>query len=255
MASSGAPGNKAGRVVAIVPAAGLGVRFGAGLKKAFHELDGKPVLIRTLEALERTDLVTEIIPALRTEDHGLLRDLLRRHGIKKVKKIAVGGKERQDSVWNALKLAPRGTKTVAVHDGVRPLVTPEFITGIIEALYEDDGGPASSLSRSSARAIKWDGVVPGLMPKDTIKTVSRGGAVRATLKRDRLVAVQTPQVFLYASLMAAYEKAVAGGFYATDDAALVEAAGGKIRIAPGLPENIKITTPVDIKLSEAVFRR
>ena len=232
-------------VVAIVPAAGLGVRFGGSGrgKKTFHELDGKPVIARTLLALERTALVTEVIPALRPEDHGMLRDLMAEYGIKKVKKIAEGGKERQDSVWNALKLVSPGTEAVAVHDGVRPMATPEFISAVISALYEDDG---------------WDGVVPGLMPRDTIKEVGatltgKTLAVKTTLERRSLVAVQTPQVFRYKSLFAAYETAMARGYYATDDAALVEAAGGKVKIAPGLPENIKITTPVDILLSEALL--
>ena len=243
------------KVVAIVPAAGLGLRFGGKVKKTFRELDGKPVLARTLEALERTALITEIIPALRPEDHGLLRDLISRYGIQKVKRIAPGGKERQDSVWSALKLVSPDAETVAVHDGVRPMATPEFMSGVIEALY-DEGG------------IRWDGVVPGLMPKDTIKEVlgkevlGEGAikttlAVRTTLDRRSLVAVQTPQVFRYESLMSAYEKAMARGYYATDDAALVEAAGGRVKVAPGIPENIKITAPVDIILSEALllFRR
>ena len=231
------------KVVAIVPAAGLGLRFGGGggkPKKTFHELDGKPVIVRTLLALERTDLITEVIPALRPEDHGMLRDLMAEYGIKKVKKIAEGGKERQDSVWNALKLVPPGVETIAVHDGVRPMATPEFISGVIAALYEEDGA-------------RWDGVVPGLMPRDTIKEIGAEGAVKTTLERRALVAVQTPQVFRYKSLFAAYGRAMAAGFYATDDAALVESAGGRVKIAPGLPENIKITAPSDILVSEALL--
>ncbi|MDA8171336.1 MAG: 2-C-methyl-D-erythritol 4-phosphate cytidylyltransferase [Nitrospiraceae bacterium] len=235
-----------GGVVAIVPAAGIGSRFGGGVKKTFYELDGKPVLIRTLEALERVELISEIIPALREEDHGRLRQYLSQYAITKVKKIAPGGKERQDSVWNALRLVARGTTTVAVHDGVRPFATPAFISGLIGALNENDVAHAPSVAG-------WDAVVPGLMPKDTIKEVTAEGSVRATLRRESLVAVQTPQVFLYKSLFAAYEKAMARGFYATDDSALVEAAGGRVRIAPGLPENIKITTPADIMVSEAII--
>ncbi len=233
-------------VVAIVPAAGIGRRFGGSVKKTFYELDGKPVLIRTLQALERVPRITEIIPALREEDHGLLRDLLDGCGMKKVKRLAVGGKERQDSVWNALQLVPRGTKTVAVHDGVRPFAPPEFISGLIAALHEKNGAGPSSTA-------KWDAVVPGLMPRDTIKEVAADGSVRGTLRRETLVAVQTPQVFLYETLFAAYKEAMARGFYATDDSALVEAAGGRVRIAPGLPDNIKITTPGDIAVSEAII--
>ena len=232
-------GGLGGEVVAVVPAAGLGRRFGS--KKTFYELDGKPVLIRTLDALERVAEISEVIPALREEDHEFLEKLIEGHGIKKVKKLAKGGKERQDSVWNALRLAPKGTKAVAVHDGVRPFATPAFISGLIAALFENSG-PS-----------RCDGVVPGLMPRDTIKEITEDGAVSATLKREALVAVQTPQVFMYVPLFAAYEDAMARGFYTTDDAAIVEAAGGKVRIMPGLPRNIKITTPEDIPVSETIL--
>lgn len=163
--------------------------------------------------------------------------LFKAAGISKIIAVAKGGPERQDSVYNALKLLPPGAKTVLVHDGARPFVTPAFIRRLIKAL----GG--------------FDGVVPALPPKDTIKEVSEKGTVVATLRRDALVSVQTPQVFSRDVLLNAYEKAMASGFYSTDDAALVEALGGKIKVVRGLAENIKITTPEDIAFAEALLKR
>ena len=237
-------------IVAIVPAAGLGKRFlsdagGIKIKKTFFELDGRPVIIRTLEALDRVAEIKEVIPAVREEDRGPLERLLEEGGIKKVRRLAEGGKERQDSVWSALKLVPPGTSAVAIHDAVRPFATPQFISGLIAALFIF--GPGAGRG--------YDGIVPGLMPKDTIKELGEDGAVKGTLKRGGLIAVQTPQVFLYEILCRAYEEAMARGHYGTDDSALVEAAGGRISVMPGLPENIKITTPEDGIIAGAIFKK
>ncbi len=234
-------------VVAIVPAAGLGKRFSSGMeqdakkgkkKKTFFELGGRPVIIRTLEVLDRVAGIKEVIPAVREEDFGPLEALLEEGGIRKVRRLALGGKERQDSVWSALGLVPPGTSAVAIHDAVRPFATEQFISGLIAALFEPG----------------WDGVVPGLMPKDTIKQRGEGEAIKGTLDRSGLVAVQTPQIFLYEVLLRAYGEAMARGHYWTDDSALVEAAGGRVRVVPGLPENIKITTPEDGLIAGAIFK-
>ncbi len=235
-------------VIAIVPAAGLGKRFsdaaagGVKKKKTFFELGGKPVIIRTLETLDRVAEIKEVIPAVRDEDFGPLETLLAEGGIRKVRRLAKGGKERQDSVWSALGLVPAGTSAVAIHDAVRPFATAQFISGLITALFEPQ------------LVHHWDGVVPGLMPKDTIKQRGEGGTVKGTLARDGLVAVQTPQIFLYDVLLRAYRGAMAHGHYGTDDSALVEAAGGRVRVVPGLSENIKITTPEDAMIAGAIFK-
>ena len=182
--------------------------------------------------------IKEVIPAVREEDFGPLEMLLAEGGIKKVRRLAKGGRERQDSVWSALGLVPPGTSAVAIHDAVRPFANAQFISGLISALFEPG----------------WDGVVPGLMPKDTIKQRGEGGCVKGTLSRDGLIAVQTPQIFLYDVLLRAYQEAMAGGNYGTDDSALVEAAGGRVRVVPGLSENIKITTPEDGMIAGAIFK-
>ncbi|MDA8089576.1 MAG: 2-C-methyl-D-erythritol 4-phosphate cytidylyltransferase [Nitrospiraceae bacterium] len=232
-------------IVAIVPAAGLGKRFsnerGVKNKKTFFELDGRPIIIRTLEVLDRVPEIKEVIPAVRDEDRGPLERFLEEGGIKKVRRLAKGGKERQDSVWSALNLVPAGTSAVAIHDAVRPFATPQFISGLITALFEPGA--------------MWNGVVPGLMPKDTIKERGENGSVKNTLIRDGLIAVQTPQIFLYEMLFRAYEAAMARGYYATDDSALIEqTSGGRVRIMPGLPENIKITTPEDGIIAGAIWK-
>jgi len=221
-------------IIALVPSAGSGRRFGGG--KTFFSIKGKAVLLWALEALERTPEIDLIIPIVRKTDIKHAQRLIDRARLKKVAAIAAGGKERQDSVWNGLKLLPSDTGIVLVHDGARPFAGASFISGLISSLK------------------KFDGVVPGLMPKDTTKEIGEDGLVCETLVRENLVAVQTPQVFPYEVLCRAYEMAMRAGYYATDDAALVESMGGKIKVVPGSPRNIKITTREDIITAERFFK-
>ncbi len=220
-------------VIAIVPSAGSGRRFGGG--KTLVDLKGMPVLARTLRVLQALDEVFEIIPVMRNEEMEKGLDLVEKYGVTKVKKIAPGGRERQESVFHALKLIDRKNAIVLVHDGVRPLVTPSTIGRAVAAL----GGPV-------------DGVVTGVAVKDTIKEVENG-LVERTLDRTRLFAVQTPQVFPYKVLMEAYEKARKAGRFFTDDAAVVEHYGGRVKLIEGDYGNIKITTREDLVLAEALL--
>lgn len=219
-----------------MPSAGSGKRFGA--KKTFFSFNGKPVILWTLEALHAVREITEIIPVVKKIDIPETERLVKKAGLSKVRAVIAGGVYRQDSVWNGLKLLPPETEVVLVHDGARPFAEPQFISKLINALLKDPG---------------CDGVVPGLMPRDTIKEISPEGSVRRTLNRAELVAVQTPQVFRYKALKEAYESAMGAGVYATDDSALVEAMGGRIKILPGWPKNIKITTREDIIHAEGFF--
>jgi 2-C-methyl-D-erythritol 4-phosphate cytidylyltransferase len=219
------------KIAAIVAAAGSGTRFAEG-GKTFYPLRGKPVLLWTLESLEAADEIAEIIPVVKRDQADRALRMIEEGGLKKAGRIAIGGLERQDSVWNALRLLSPDTDIVLVHDGARPFATPGFIKGLIASL---EG---------------FDGVAPGLKPRDTIKEVSEEGLVMSTLNREKLVAVQTPQVFRFGVLFDAYRKAMASGIYSTDDSALVEAAGGRVKVVPGLERNIKITTPEDIILAE-----
>ncbi len=223
-------------IVAVVPAAGLGKRLGPGRNKTFLSILGKPVIIWTLEALSSVSEISEIIPVFRESDMESGLALCKRYRLSKVKRMAPGGKERQDSVYNGLRLLHGDTGLVVIHDGARPLASREIM---IEAIKSVSG---------------FDGAVAGVPVKDTIKEAG-GGFIISTLKREGLWAIQTPQVFRYDSIIKAYNQAMGERFYSTDDAALIERAGGKVKIVMGSYENIKITTPEDVLTAEFLLRQ
>jgi 2-C-methyl-D-erythritol 4-phosphate cytidylyltransferase len=219
------------KVTAVIPAAGLGKRFGDGANKQFLMLRGKPLLIWVLEALEALPEICEIIPVLKDRDMESGIRMLEEYGISKVRRIAPGGKERQDSVFHGLKIVNNKKGVVLVHDAARPLIEPSLVANAMAQLKD------------------CEGVVVGVPVKDTIKEVE-DGEVKHTLRRDRLWSVQTPQVFRYETIYEAYERATNESFYATDDSSLVEKYGGRIRMVMGSYKNIKITTPEDLKMAE-----
>jgi len=218
-------------VIAIVPAAGMGKRFGEGTNKPFASLGDKPLIIWAVEALQSLPEVAEIIPAVKEADVKPCRRLFEEFLITKIRRIAPGGRERQDSVFNGLTLIQDKTAVVLVHDGVRPLIEPSVIKKVLQQLNG------------------CDGVVVGVPLKDTVKEVI-DGIVRNTPERNSLWAIQTPQAFHFNTLYAAYEKAAADSFYATDDSALVERYGGKIKVVRGSYTNLKVTTPEDLLVAE-----
>ncbi len=222
-------------IVAIVPAAGLGTRFSPGTNKPFHMLLGKPLIVWSLEILEMLHEIKEIIPVLKESDLETGVEIFERHSLSKVKRIAPGGKERQDSVYNGLKLVKDRSSVVLIHDGARPLLDGAMVKTALSAL------PG------------FDGVIAGVPVKDTIKEV-QDSVVKRTLRRETLWAVQTPQLFLYDSLMKAYDAAMEENFYSTDDAALLERSGGRVRVVMGSYSNIKVTTPEDIPFAEQLLR-
>ncbi|MBI3593173.1 MAG: 2-C-methyl-D-erythritol 4-phosphate cytidylyltransferase [Nitrospirae bacterium] len=227
------------KVAAIVPAAGLGKRFGNDRNKSFYELSGKPLIVWALEALQDIEEITEIIPVLKEEDLSSGVELIEGYNIHKVKRIVTGGKERQDSVYNGLKALDDDTFAVVIHDGARPLVERVVIKRTINELKG------------------FDGAVAGVPVKDTIKEAWIQAAdivVQKTLDRNILWAVQTPQTFHFQKIRDAHEMAHSEGHYATDDAALIERYGGKIKIIEGSYRNIKITTPEDIHIAEALIK-
>ena len=222
-------------MIAIVPAAGFGTRFGAGTNKPFHPLLGKPLIVWSLELLETIDEVKEVIPVLKEQDMDRGIEVFEKYGLSKIRRIAPGGKERQDSVYHGLTLLKGKADKVLIHDGARPLI---------------DGGTV----RTTVKSITgFDGVVVGVPVKDTIKEV-QDDIVKRTLRRDTLWAIQTPQLFLYSTLVKAYEKAFEEGFYSTDDSALVERNGGKVRVVMGSYANIKVTTPEDVPVAELLLK-
>jgi 2-C-methyl-D-erythritol 4-phosphate cytidylyltransferase len=235
------------KVVAIVPAAGMGKRFGPGTKKPFQNLSGKPLIVWSLEALESVHEIGEIIPVLMKEDMEYGQRVFEEYGLRKVKKIAPGGKERQDSVYNGLKLVDDTRSIVLIHDGVRPLIEKDLIEkGIMEM--------KRPVETSAKEDEAFDGVVLGVPVKDTIKEV-KAGFIRRTLKRESLYAIQTPQIFTIKKILDAYEKAAKEGFYSTDDSALLERYGGKVKVISGSYMNIKITTPEDLGIAEFLQNR
>jgi len=229
-------------IFAIVPAAGLGRRFDASRRKTFVHLNQVPLLIHTLRRLHTEEAVTEIIPVLAQHDIERGTVMIRSYQFSKIKNIVQGGRERQDSIGNALTFLQDersellADSLILIHDGVRPLI-PE---GIIESLVQCVQGA--------------DGAVPGIPPKDTLKRVGKDGMVTSTINRDEIRAIQTPQLFLFAVIKKAYELAYRDNFYATDDAALVERMGGTVRVIEGSPSNIKITTPDDLEMVEYILR-
>jgi 2-C-methyl-D-erythritol 4-phosphate cytidylyltransferase len=231
---TGTKSDQENRVVAIIPAAGTGKRFGDRTNKPLELLNGKPLIIWALETLEAMPEIKEIIPVLKESDMEYGADLFEEYRISKIRRIAPGGKERQDSVFHGVKLIDDKKCIVLVHDGARPLIETDIIREALKQMKD------------------CDGVVVAVPVKDTIKEVS-GGIIKKTLKRNSLWSVQTPQIFPFKTLYNAYEKAMQDSFYSTDDSALVEKYGGKIKIAEGSYSNIKITTPEDMKAAEIIL--
>lgn len=224
------------RLIAIVPAAGIGKRFGTSIRKTFVNLDGIPLLIHTLKRLHTSEAIKEIIPVLKEQDVEKGYELVNTHKLGKIKKIVTGGKERQDSVYNAL-MPIEGESLILIHDGVRPL----FSVQLVERLIQELNG--------------FDGIAPGIPVKDTLKVVAADGRVISTARREEFWTIQTPQLFPLNVIKKAYESAYSDGHYATDDAALVERIGGRVRIIAGSPFNIKVTTPEDLEMVECVLSK
>ena len=213
-------------VWAIVAAAGRGDRLGLDRPKAFAALRGRPLLAESLERLEASGWVDAIVVAAPEDWEEPVVLLAEELGCGKVSSCVTGGPTRAESVRLALAEVPDDAAVALVHDAARPLVTEEVVGRVLEPLGEG-----------------WDGGVPGLPLADTVKRV-RGEAVVETVPRDDLVAVQTPQAFVAPVL----RRAAAGGGEASDCAALVERAGGRVKVVPGDPRLLKVTEPSDLEL-------
>lgn len=227
------------RVAAIIAAAGLGRRMQQDTPKTYLRLSGKPILLHTLEVFERVPEVHEVLVVVHREDLEFCQqEIIDPHPLKKVLRLAPGGKERQDSVYNALKILMKEAETVEiilVHDGARPLVEPALVSQVVAA------------------ARRHGAAVPGIPCQDTLKRVNPKGEVVETVDRRDLWQIQTPQGFRAALLWQAYQEAMQREFYATDEAALVEALGKTVAVVPGSFLNLKITTPDDLKMAEAIL--
>ena len=212
----------------LVPAAGLGVRLGAGAPKALRELAGEPLLVHAVRRLRECPSVGPVVVAAPAADVEAVRGLLAAYDVV----VVPGGTERQDSVRAALAALPCEVELVLVHDAARCLVPVDVVEAVVTALR---GGA--------------DAVVPVLPVADTVKQV-RGSAVLATVDRSALRAAQTPQGFRRAVLAQAH---VAAAGALTDDAGLVEALGLPVVTVPGSDEAFKITRSLDLLLAEALL--
>ena len=223
------------RVIALIPAAGMGKRMGASINKQYLLLAGRPILAHTLQAFEEAPFVDDIYPIVPADEIDFCREqVVERYGFTKVRAIVAGGKERQHSVLNGLRFLDGAAEddVVLIHDGVRPLV------------------PADLLRRSIDVAREYEGALAAVPVKDTVKVVTEG-LVTGTPPRESLWLAQTPQAFRYGVIRSAHEIAEAEGFLGTDDASLVERLGDRVHVVIGDYRNIKITTPDDLVLAEA----
>jgi len=227
------------KTVAIIPAAGAGVRMGAGPAKQFMDLDGMPLLAATLQRFEQCMLVESVVLVVPRDRVSYCKEsIVARYRLSKVKQIVRGGKRRQDSVRLGLEAAEGLCELVLIHDGVRPFVGPEFITRVIEA------------------AARNRAVVPAVPVKETLKEVGPDCRVLGTPDRRRFRLVQTPQAFRYDDILAAHRRAVDENWEElTDDASLLERMGIPVTVTEGLEENIKITTPHDIELAKFILSK
>jgi len=217
-------------VLAIIPAAGMGVRMGGGTPKQFLSLEGVPIFIHTLRKFVTSHVIDEIYLALRPEDmERARRDIDREHFAKSVRLVA-GGATRQETVSNALAEAPATTEIVVVHDAVRPFIELEMIQSVVEAARKDGAA------------------ILGIPSVDTVKQVERQ-RVLGTLPRERIVLAQTPQAFRYDMIREALARATVDGFVGSDESSLVERLGHTVTVLMGSGRNLKITRPADLPLA------
>ena len=216
---------------AVIVAAGSATRMG-GIDKVMADLGGEPMIVRTVRAFQNCDAIASIVIVTREDLIRPISDLCR--DMKKVAAVVAGGKSRQESVHLGLNALPKGTKLAAVHDGARPLVSWQVIDRVVRA------------------ANTYGAAAPAIPVKDTIKVVA-GGLVKETPDRSSLMAVQTPQVFDFDLLRGALRKAEEDGAQVTDDCSAVERTGMRIKIVEGDERNLKVTTPMDLKIAELLL--
>jgi 2-C-methyl-D-erythritol 4-phosphate cytidylyltransferase len=219
----------------VIPAAGLGRRMGGATAKQFLLLEGRPVLVRTVERFDSSPVVDEIVLVAPEAECDAVRDLVAPYGFRKLRAVVAGGAERQDSV--AEGLARVGADIVLVHDAVRPFASHGLIADV-----------ASEAVRSGA-------ALAAVRVKETIKVSDGAGKVLATPERGSLWVAQTPQGFASALLREAFSQAAREGFLGTDDASLVERLGVAVTLVEGEYDNIKITTPEDLEWAARILAR
>lgn len=218
----------------IIVAAGSGKRMQRNINKQFIKLNEKEIISHTIDAFYKNKNIDEIIVCIKQEEEEFFKkQILEKNDFKNIK-IAYGGKERQDSIYNGLKCVDKNCKIVLIHDGARPFVDNRIIEECISVAKEKKA------------------VVVGVPVKDTIKIVI-DGKITDTPNRANLWSAQTPQTFDYSLIKKAYDEAYKSNYYGTDDSMLVENIGQEVTMIMGSYENIKITSPEDLNMGEQIL--
>ncbi len=221
----------------VIVAAGTGSRMNADINKQFIKLNDKEVIVHTIEKFYNNKNINDIVVVIREDEQEYFNEnIINKYKFNNIK-IAYGGKERQDSVYNGIKKLDDNCDVILIHDGARPFVTNSIIENAIN------------------EAKQHNAVVVGVKVKDTIKVVGENGNVIDTPNRSYLWSVQTPQVFKCDVITKAYEDAYNNNYYGTDDAMLVERIGYDIKMVEGSYDNIKITTPEDLNFGEQILKK
>lgn len=223
------------KATVIIPAGGIGTRIGHNIPKQFINLNNIPMIIRTIQAFESSSMIENIIIGIEINWKAKLQELIQEYKLSKVKQIIEGGNWRGQTISNCLKQANHLENIILVHDAARPFVSNNLIEDIVD------------------KTSIYHAVVPGLIPTDTIKIQSHNQIV-STPERNNLIAVQTPQGFSKDLLLKAYKNAELHNYKGTDDASLVEFLEEKVHVVSGEQNNIKITSELDLKISELILQ-
>lgn len=216
---------------AVIVAAGSASRMG-GIDKVMAELQGEPMVLRTVRAFQQSDVIRSVVIVTRADLVETIGELCQ--GMDKICAVVEGGSSRQASVAAGLKALPKGTELVAVHDAARPLISQTVIDRTVRAAHT------------------YGAAAPAIPVKDTVKVV-QGGLVLQTPDRSKLQAVQTPQVFDLELLQGALEKARQDNAEVTDDCSAVERLGMSVKIVEGDEQNLKVTTPMDLQIARLIL--
>ena len=221
----------------VIVAAGSGSRMKRDINKQFIKLDGKEIIAYTIEKFYKSEDIGDIVIVIKeNEEKYFIENIINKYGFDNIK-LAYGGKERQDSVYNGIKKLNSNCEIVLIHDGARPFVNEDIIKNSIEEAKENNA------------------VVVGVPVKDTIKVVDSDGNIVDTPNRSLLWSVQTPQSFKYEIITKAYEYAYSNDYYGTDDAMLVEHIGYNVKMIQGSYDNIKITTEEDLHFGIQILNK
>ncbi|MEI7590584.1 MAG: 2-C-methyl-D-erythritol 4-phosphate cytidylyltransferase [Deltaproteobacteria bacterium] len=225
------------KTTAIVLSAGAGKRMETTKAKQYLLLGDMLIVAHSLCVFQKTKVIDEIILVTAKDDiETATIEIVHHYNISKCNRIIAGGKERQDSVKNALAIISDDTDVILIHDGVRPFVSEKMINDCVKVAQE------------------FGGSVVGVPLKDTLKHTDESGFVKETPERSAFWIAQTPQAFRKDIISIAYETAYLNGYYGTDDASLVERIGKKVKMVLGAYDNIKITTPEDMLCAEMILK-